>query len=532
MQHQNHKRLFSRPLILIFFPLAVAGTTLFMVQVADQSENRPNILFIMSDDHTTQAITAYDSIYAEYFTTPNIDRLALEGMRFDRVYCANAICGPSRAIILTGKYSHRNGYFKNESGGHFNPEQWTFAEELHARGYATAMVGKWHLGTEPRGFDYYMYHNNPGQQGYYFDPVYNLNGEQVTLPGYCTDITTDTALAWLGRTWDGKKPFAMLLHYKAPHRNWFPPAKYQDLYPGEELPYPATFQDNYEGREKTAGDAWMTMDYLNRKDMKMIPPDTLDSEMLFAWEEYGNNPGEAIMPEGCTTAEEARKWKYQRFIKDYLACVRSVDDNVGRVLDFLDENGLADNTIVVYTGDQGFFLGDHGFFDKRFIYEESFRMPFLMRYPEKIDMGTTNRDLISNVDFAPTLLDFAGIDAPPDIQGISFRGQAEGKIAERWRDAVYYHYYEWPFWHHVQPHYGMRTDRYKIAHFYYNMDEWEFYDLEQDPHELHNAIDDTLYAAIIEKMKARLGTLMEEVGDTGSVEDFRRITDTDFGAIN
>jgi arylsulfatase A-like enzyme len=493
---------------------------------------KPNIIFIMSDDHTTQAITAYDSIYADYFRTPNIDRLADEGMRFDRVYCANAICGPSRAIIITGKYSHKNGYYKNEKGGHFNPGQWTFPEELHRNGYTTAMVGKWHLGSTPRGFDYYMYHNNWGQQGFYWNPVYNLNGEQVNIKGYATNITTDTALAWLNRVKDSKKPFALLLHYKAPHRNWFPDSPYVNMYPDEDLPYPATFNDDYKGREKTAGDTWMTMDFFNHKDMKMIPPEGISKDSLYRWQEYGNNPGQAFMPPGCTTVEEARKWKYQRFIKDYLACVKSVDDNVGRVLDFLDKNGLAENTIVVYTGDQGFYLGDHGFFDKRFIYEESFRMPFLMRYPAQIEKGSTTKALISNVDFAPTLMEFAGLQSPNEVQGKSFAAVARGIKNARSRERVYYHYYEWPFWHHVQPHYGMRTKRYKLVHFYYNIDVWEFYDLEKDPDEMHNAINDPEYADKIAELKQQLQTLMQEVGDTGSLDDFRKITDTDFGAIN
>ncbi len=498
----------------------------------DELSERPNIIFIMSDDHTTQAISAYDQRYADFFPTPNIDRIADEGMRFDRVYCANAICGPSRAIILTGKYSHVNGYFKNESGGHFNPDQWTFTEELYRQGYATAMVGKWHLGTRPRGFDYYMYHNNPGQQGYYWNPEYDLNGEQVTIEGYCTNITTDSALGWLERVKDANRPFAMLLHYKAPHRNWFPDKKYENMFPDAELPYPETFYDDYTGRELTAGNAWMSMDYLNRKDMKLIPPEGIDPGELFSWEEYGNNPGQAFMPEGCSTTEEARKWKYQRFIKDYLACVRSVDDNVGRVLEFLDANGLGENTIVVYTGDQGFFLGDHGFFDKRFIYEESFRMPLLMRYPGKIAAGSINKDLISNTDFAPTLLDMAGLEWPAGVQGRSFRSMALGNRPADWRKAVYYHYYEWPFWHHVQPHYGMRTERYKLAHFYYNIDVWEFYDLLNDPEELHNAINDAMYTDVIEEMKLQLRHLMQEVGDTANLEAFRKISDTDFGQLN
>ena len=496
---------------------------------------RPNILFIMSDDHTSQAITAYNDRYAKYFTTPNIDRIAKEGERFDNVYCANPICGPSRAIIISGKYSHKNGYYKNESGGHFNPNQWTFPQALHDAGYTTAMLGKWHLGTKPRGFDYYMYHNNPGQQGYYYNPLYDYNGKQKVISGYATNITTDSAIGWLERVKDSGKPFLMLLHYKAPHRNWFPDttrASYANMYPNDELPYPETFNDNYKTREKTAGDTWMTMDYFNHKDMKMKPPKGLKGKALHDWEEYGNNPGENWMPPGCKTVEEARKWKYQRFIKDYLACVKSVDDNVGRVLDFLDKNGLAENTIIVYTGDQGFYLGDHGFFDKRFIYEESFRMPFLMRYPKGIKAGTINKDLLSNVDFAPTLLDFAGVKVPKDVQGKSFKEIAEGKNPKEKRDVVYMHYYEYPFWHHVQPHYGIRTDRYKLAHFYYNIDVWELYDLEKDPNELTNVAYDPAYKDVFEMMKKKLDSTMKAVGDTGSLEEFREITDKDFGSIN
>ncbi len=500
-----------------------------------KKDSRPNILFIMSDDHTSQAITAYDDRYADFFKTPNIDRIGNEGMRFDDVFCANPICGPSRAIIITGKYSHVNGYYKNEHGGHFNPNQWTFPQALHKAGYTTAMLGKWHLGTKPRGFDYYMYHNNPGQQGYYFNPVYDYNGKQKRIPGYATNITTDSAIGWLERVKESGKPFLMLLHYKAPHRNWFPDttrANYANMYPDKELPYPSTFNDDYKTREKTAGDAWMTMDYLNRKDMKLKPPKGLKGKELEKWYNYGNNPGENWMPPGCKTVEEARKWKYQRFIKDYLACVKSVDDNVGRVLDFLDKNGLAENTIVVYTGDQGFYLGDHGFFDKRFIYEESFKMPLMMRYPKAIKAGSTDKHLLSNVDFAPTLLDFAGVKTPQEVQGKSFKNIAEGKNPENWRKAVYMHYYEWPFWHHVQPHYGMRTDRYVLAHFYYNINQWEFYDLEKDPHELHNAINDPKYQDTIAKLKIQLKKLMQQVGDTGTLDDFRKITDTDYGSIN
>lgn len=510
--------------------LATFGTTSCYQKPGDKK--KPNIIYIMSDDHTTQAISAYDDIYAEYAPTPNIDRLAKEGIRFDDVFCTNAICGPSRATILTGKYSHKNGYYKNESGGKFNADQWTFPQMLHDNGYKTAMVGKWHLGTVPQGFDFYKYHNNPGQQGYYWNPVYDDNGHQVREEGYATNLTADFALGWLDSVKNSGKPFMLMLHFKAPHRNWDPDKKYENLWDDIEMPYPETFNDDYKTREKTAGDTWMTMDFLNRRDMKLKPPSGLKGKELQKWYSYGNNLGEAWIPGDTMTIEEARKWKYQVFIKDYLACVKSVDDNIGRVLDFLDKNGLADNTVVIYTSDQGFYLGDHGFFDKRFIYEPSFRMPFIIRYPGKIKAGAINKDIIANIDFAPTILDFAGIKAPDDVQGRSFKDIVLGNKPDDWRTSIYYHYYEYPFWHHVQPHYGMRNDRYKLVHFYYNLDVWEFYDLEKDPDEMHNAINDPEYADVISKMKDELKQLMTKYDDAGSLDDYRKITDTDFGTIN
>ncbi len=512
--------------VLILTILLIVSNSCKHLQKDKQSP--PNIIFIMSDDHTTQAITAYDTLYKNYFSTPNIDRIANEGIKFENVYCANAICGPSRATIITGKYSHKNGFYKNQEGAPFDTSQWTFPVELKKRGYTTAMLGKWHLGTVPQGFDFYMYHNNPSQQGTYYNPLYNYNGTNVRIEGYATNITTDSAITWINRTQKGTKPFLLLLHYKAPHRSWIPDttrADYKNMYPDTELPYPRTFFDNYKGREKTAGDTWMTMDYLTRYDLKMTPPEGLTGKAKNKWLWEGVEKGEAWMPPGCKTIEQARKWKYQRFVKDYLACVKSVDDNVGRLLDFLDENNLAENTIVIYTADQGFYLGDHGFFDKRFIYEPSFRMPFLMRYPAKLKAGQTNRRLISNVDFAPTLVDFAGFTAPAEVQGHSFKNILERNSA-RWNNEVYYHYYEYPFWHHVQPHYGMRTKRYKIAHFYYDIDVWELYDMEKDPDELHNVINDPAYSGIAAEMKKRLQKLMKDVGDTGTLDDFRKITES------
>ncbi|MCF8357784.1 MAG: sulfatase [Prolixibacteraceae bacterium] len=497
-----------------------------------KEDKKPNIIFIMSDDHASHAISAYGGIYDELAPTPNIDRLAAGGITFNNVFCTNAICGPSRACILTGKYSHVNGYYKNEGGGKFDSSQWTFPEELQKNGYETSMFGKWHLGSEPVGFNFFKYHNNKGQQGTYWNPVYNENGKQVVEKGYCTNLTTNFAINWLNSIRNKEKPFCMLLQYKAPHRNWFPDSQYVDIWENTDFLYPDTFNDDYTGRENTAGDTDMTMDFLNRKDMKRTPPEGLEGEELRRWENYGNNRGEAWLPEPGMTQREAREWKYQKYIKDYLACVRSVDDNIGRVLDYLDENGLADNTVAIYTSDQGFYLGDHGFFDKRFMYEESLRMPFLMKYPGKVAENTQNEDMITNIDFAPTLLDIAGVEVPENVQGRSFLPNLTGNKPADWPDAMYYHYYEFPFWHHVHPHYGIRTKRYKLIHFYHNQDIWEFYDLKADPEELNNAIDNPKYNDIIEDLKSRLKTLMAEAGNSMTIAEMDSITTTNFGALN
>jgi len=487
----------------------------------------------MSDDHAAHAITAYGGIYDDYLQTPNIDRIANEGIRFNNVFCTNAICGPSRAAILTGKYSHINGYYKNESGGKFNSDQWTFPQALQQSGYKTALVGKWHLGTEPVGFDYFKYHNNPGQQGFYYNPVYNDNGTQVTEEGYATNLTADFALDWMNKNKDAEKPFMMMLQFKAPHRSWLPDEKYKDLFGDQELPYPSTFNDDYAGREQTAGDTDMTMDYLNRNDMKLTPPAELKGQERARWLGWGNRRGmgEGWLPNDTMTMEQARKWKYQRYIKDYLACIKSVDDNIGRVLQYLDDNGLTENTMVVYTSDQGFYLGDHGWFDKRFMYEPSLRMPFVLRYPAMAQQQKENNDIISNIDFAPTILDIAQVPIPEDIQGHSFANNIAGDTPDDWQTSMYYHYYEFPFWHHVQPHYGIRNERYKLMHFYYNIDVWEFYDLENDPDEMNNAINDPKYAAIIADLKVELAERQADYKDDHSLDDFRKITDTDFGNI-
>ncbi|HRD82009.1 MAG TPA: DUF4976 domain-containing protein, partial [Saprospiraceae bacterium] len=371
-----------------------------------------------------------------------------------------------------------------------------------------------------------------GQQGNYWDPLYDHNGKKAKEKGYATNLTTDFALNWLdnGRQ-QVNQPFMMVLQYKAPHRPWEPDKKYETLWDDIEMPYPATFNDDYKGRELTAGDTEMTMDYFSRRDMKMPRPPGLEGRQRVEWDFYGAKPGEIVQPEGMS-AEEGRKWRYQTYIKDYLACVKSVDDNIGRVLDYLDKNGLAENTLIVLTSDQGFYLGDHGFFDKRFIYEESLRMPFMVRFPRVVKPGSHNRNIISNIDFAPTLLTVAGIETAQPMQGKDFSAMLTGKTPRRWRESMYYHYYEFPYWHHVQPHYGIRTQRYTLAHFYYSIDIWELYDLKKDPMQMNNVVNDPAYAKVIPVLKRQLKELQKQYRNDLPLSEFRKVTDTDFGSIH
>ena len=514
-------------LFLLVFLLATLNS---YGQKEIHSKKSPNIVFIFSDDHATNAISAYGGIFKELAPTPNIDRIANEGAILTNTLCTNAICGPSRASILTGKYSHVNGYYKNYKGGVFNSKQWTYPQALKKAGYQTALVGKWHLASEPVGFDYYKYHIAQGQQGLYWDPVYNDNGEKIKEKGYATNLTTDFAIDWLDVR-DKNEPFCLLLQYKAPHREWAPDTKYEDLWSNIEMPYPANFNDNYKGRELTAGNTEMTMDFFSRKDMKMTPPDSLSKKERGKWLRFGFQPGEIVAPTEGLSFEENRKWKYQKYIKDYLATIKSVDDNIGRVLSYLKENGIEENTIVIYASDQGFFLGEHGFFDKRFMYEEALRMPFIIRYPEIIKPGTIVDDIITNIDFAPTLLEMAGVSSPNEVQGKSFFSNLKGNTSEDWQQSMYYHYYEYPYYHRVQPHYGIRNKRYKLIHFYYDIDVWEFYDLQKDPSEMNNLISSKEHIQLINNLKTKLYQLKKNYGNTMSLEKLRHISDTDFGGL-
>lgn len=458
---------------------------------------RPNIVFVMADDHAAHAISAYGS---RVNTTPNIDRIAHEGMRLDHCYCTNSLCAPSRATILTGTYNHVNGV--RTLATEFDARQPTFPAQLNGAGYQTAIVGKWHLGHgpthDPQGFAYWDV--LPGQ-GRYWDPEFIDRAGTRVVPGYCTTVITDLALAWLERR-DPNRPFCLLVHHKAPHRSWQPDTAHASLYEDVDLPVPETFFDDYATRATPAREAAMRVaDHLTAEDLKqLLPPDlTRDQEAL---------------------------WKYQRYMKDYLRCVASIDDNVGRLLDWLDETGLGDDTIVVYTSDQGFFLGDHGWYDKRFMYEESLQMPFLVRYPAEIEPGSSCDALAMNVDFAQTFLDYAGVPPHERMQGHSLRPWLRGEHPDDWRRAVYYRYWEHDSWpHHVWAHYGVRTERYKLIRYYADglglagtsprtfEPEWELFDLERDPWELHNVHDDPAYAEVRDDLVTELARVQQECGD-------------------
>ncbi|HEX4413854.1 MAG TPA: sulfatase [Lacipirellulaceae bacterium] len=480
---------------------------------AAQSE-RPNILFIMSDDHAYQAISAYDGSRNQ---TPNIDRIAKEGMRFDRCYVTNSLCGPSRAVILTGKYSHKNGFYDNTSHKPFDGSQVTFPKLLKQAGYQTAIVGKWHLESEPTGFDFWEILQGQGQ--YYRPDLITAEGKRA-VPGYVTEIITNEALNWLKTKRDPNRPFALMVQHKAPHRPWSPaPQKLGDR-EGEKIAEPPTLFDDYATRGTAAHKADMRISQMNPPtDLKLWEAASPARKQLFnrmsdsdkaAWEKLVD-PRRAKFDEADPKGEDRTRWFYQLYMKDYLRCIESVDDSVGQLLKYLDDSGLAKNTIVVYTSDQGFYMGEHGWFDKRFMYEESLRTPLVIRWPGTIKPGSVDSDIVSNVDFGPTFLEAAGTAVPTEMQGHSIVPILRGKPAEDWRKSFYYHFYEdKDADHHVAKHEGVTTGHAKLIHFY-TLKEWELYDLDKDPHELNNVYGKPEYAKLQGELTTELGRLRHEL---------------------
>lgn len=554
--------------LLSFAALSCIVVTAQAQQKAAAATQRPNIVYIMCDDHAFQCISAYGSPISKLAPTPNIDRIAERGMRFDRAFVENSLSTPSRACLMTGLYSNQNG--QRQLGEGIDTTRTFFTEQLQQAGYQTAVVGKWHMGCDPKGFDYYHIYNDQGQ---YYNPQYrgtDTDGKYIVEEGYSTDLTTDHALSFIEHR-DTNKPFCLLLHHKAPHRNWLANTKYFGMYDNVTFPMPETFYDDYE----TRGSAVRTQKMSVTKDMRWEQdfkvPEMLDTANADSWDSYLSlmnevnrmNPEQRIawgkyyfprnrrLLEARLTGKELDEWKYQNYIRDYMSVIKSVDESVGRVLDYLDSHGLTDNTIIVYTSDQGFYMGEHGWFDKRFMYEESLRTPLLIAYPGHIQPGTVCNKLVQNIDYAPTFLDLAGVSKPKELPGRSLTPLFKaGDKVKGWRNSIYYHYYDYPTYHMVRKHDGVRTDRYKLIHFYgaggldavkenkyqrqpgtrehgcmtyltslgyfepkdsavnYN----ELYDLQADPHELNNLYGKPGYEKITKQLQKQLNDYRKSIG--------------------
>jgi len=492
-------------MVRLLFPLFVVGAAVGPCLSAMAAP--PNIVFILADDHAWQAVSAYGES-RKLIETPNIDRIAREGMRFDRCLVTNAICGPSRATILTGKYSHLNGFYNNNNCV-FDGSQTTFPKLLQQAGYQTFLSGKWHLFSEPTGFDKWVTLNN---QGTYYNPTLIRNGVTEEHEGYATDLITDEAIEMLKHR-DPSRPFLLMCHHKATHRAWDPAMRDLDYEIDRTYPEPATLFDDYAGRGSAERAQTMTIAKdMQGFDVKLSPPSALNDSQRKEWNERFAERVAAYRskkPQG----DDLVRWKYQRYMHDYLACVKSLDENVGRLLKFLDDEELADNTIVVYSSDQGFFLGEHGWFDKRWIFEESIRAPLVMRWPMKIKPSQQCDKIVSNVDFAETFLDAAGVAIPDDMQGRSFLPLALGEPPADWRKSFYYHYYEYPEPHRVSPHEGVVTDRYKLIHLYGadTGEYWELFDLEEDPQEMRSVYGEPAYQAVQQDLAQELQKLRSEL---------------------
>jgi arylsulfatase A-like enzyme len=492
----------------------------WFLAIAQQGAARPNIIYMMSDDHAYQAISAYG---AGLNKTPHIDKLADEGMLFHRAFVTNSICGPSRAVMLTGKHSHINGFKDNHST--FDGSQQTVAKLLHNAGYQTAVIGKWHLISDPQGFDYW---NIVPGQGDYYNPDFIENGVRKRVPGYVTNLTTDFAINWLNQR-DTTKPFFLVYQQKAPHRNWMPEDKYYHLFDSTDFPVPANYFDDYKTRTRAAHEQEMEiatdMNYAYDLKLAFDLPAEKQTGLASGWQriydrmtpaektkyEQAYAPSIEAFNRANLTGKELAVWKYQRYMKEYLRCVQSVDDNVGRLMDYLKQQGLDKNTIIIYTSDQGFYLGEHGWFDKRFMYEESFRTPLIVKWPGVIKGKKQTSQMVQNLDFAETLLDMAGLAVPTDMQGKSFVPVLKGKQKGNLHEALYYHFYENQE-HKVAKHIGVRTDRYKLIYFYEN-NEWELYDLEKDRSEMQNLYNDPAYSKIQDKLKETLKSLKQQYKD-------------------
>ena len=501
--------------------MALSSATLLQVNGQSKEKKPLNIVYIMTDDHTAQMMSCYDK---RYMHTPNLDRIAEHGVRFTSSYVANSLSGPSRACMITGKHSHANGFTDNTTCV-FDASQPTFPKMLQRAGYQTAVFGKWHLESLPTGFD--KWEIVPGQGDYYNPRFIEMNGDTINQKGYLTDLITDKSIDWIENQRDKDKPFCILIHHKAIHRNWLSKIEDLHLYEDRTFPVPRNFYDDYEGRPAAAAQE-MSID----KDMDLIYDLKMDRDDLNsslkptylnmikrmnpqerkAWHEFYNSIASDFYSRDLKGRELA-EWKFQRYVRDYMKVVKSLDDNVGRVLDYLEKSGLIENTLVVYTSDQGFYIGEHGWFDKRFMYEESFHTPLIMRLPEGFDRRGDISEMVQNIDYAPTFLEIAGAPIPDDMQGMSLMPLLRGDKNVKWRDALYYHFYEYPAEHSVKRHYGVSNGRYKLIHFYNDIDHWEFYDLLNDPYEMHNIYNVPAVKPLVEKMRQRLVELQKQYKD-------------------
>jgi arylsulfatase A-like enzyme len=519
-------------LVLAFIPVAMIGCN--PAKEEEQAPKRPNIIFIMSDDHAYQAISAYDD---RLIQTPNIDRIAKMGMLFTNASVTNSICAPSRATILTGKHSHMNGKVDNHF--HFDTTNVTFPQLLQEAGYQTAMFGKLHFGNNPKGFDQFKI--LPGQGAYYNPEFITKNEGNITLDGYVTDIVTDMTLDWLQNERKAEQPFILMYLHKAPHRSWLMAERHLEDFTTRTFPEPATLFDDYAGRTTPAGEAEMNiLKHMSWAGDNKVFPEVMDelgipeigfdkrryeyeysrftpSQKANFMKAYSKVNADFKKAYPSMTDQDKMKWKYQRYMQDYLGTIQAVDENVGRLLDYLEANDLMENTIIVYTSDQGFYLGEHGWYDKRFIYDESFKTPLLVAWPGQVKAGTRSDELVQNLDFAQTFLEAAGVDAPKDMQGESLVPLLTGQ-QEKWtRDAVYYHYYEYPAEHMVNRHYAIVTKEYKLIHYYYVEDQWELIDRKNDPMELRNVYEDPAYAEIREDLHKRLEALRAKYKDNSQL---------------